>query len=223
MGECCSPEGWRREGRGEVRNTMMKKNRTKPRKEIYLKSLSYVFGPWHPPLVQFPIVSSILAASALWMGNTYGMDWSSRASGVLWIMAFVSGLLSLLTGHLFAHRLGRYSQWSLLPPTSTGRLHFHALLGTIGFCLSVSTLSGALHLVQGNPVHGYSLFFLGIAQAVFFAWGAHEGGEMTFKMEMVPLSAPAAPSAAQARSKRMHGKISGVFKKRKGAASSRGS
>lgn len=169
---------------------MEKRNGNKAPKLTWLESLAYVFGPWHPALIHFPIACSILAAAAFWMGNTYGMEWSSKAAGVLWIAAFAGGLASLLTGHFFAHRLGRYSQWTLLPPTSTGPLHFHALLGTIGLSFSLLTLPGAFHILRGQHLHGYSLFFFGIAEAVFFAWCAHEGGEITFKIEMVPLTAP---------------------------------
>jgi hypothetical protein len=155
-----------------------------------LVQASYVFGPWHPAMVPFPIVCSMLAACAFWAGGTYEIDWLLKMAGVLWMLTFVFALASLLTGHLFAHRLGRYTQWSPLPPPSTGPLHFHALLGMIGFFISLFMLPGAYHLAVGQPVHSLTQFFLGVAAAVFFAWGAHEGGEMTFHMEMVPLSTP---------------------------------
>ncbi|HUO57853.1 MAG TPA: hypothetical protein VMV05_06715 [bacterium] len=151
---------------------------------------SFVFGPWHAPAVQFPIVCSVLAAFACWAGLTYGLDWLAKTAGVLWILTFLTALVSLLTGHLFAHRLGRYTPWLVLPPSSTGPLHFHAILAMIGLGFSLLSLPGAVGLVEGRPIHILSQFFYGIAMAVFFAWGAHEGGEMTFKMEMVPLNAP---------------------------------
>jgi len=151
---------------------------------------AYVFGPWHPPFSQFAVACSILAAFIFWIGNNDGQDWALKAAGFLWVLTFIAALSSLLTGHFFAHRLGRYSPWTFLPPTSTGPLHFHALLETIAFFLSLSIVPFAFHLLKGQPVHGYTLFFLGIAAAVFFGWGAHEGGEMTYHMEMVPLAAP---------------------------------
>lgn len=155
-----------------------------------LSQWSYLFGPWHPALVPFPIVCSTLAVLALWSGATCQIDWLAKVAGILWVLTFVTALAGLFTGHFFAHRLGRYSKWPPLPPSSTGPLHFHALLGTIALFISLTALPGAFRLVRGQSIPILTQFFLGIAAAVFFAWGAHEGGEMTFKMEMVPLAAP---------------------------------
>lgn len=165
-------------------------HRPKRNTEKKLKEFSYIFGPWHPAINSFPIVCSILANFALWLGNTNDRAWLLQAAGILWILTFIGGLFSLLTGHLFAHRLERYTRWSPLPPTSTGPLHFHALLATIALGLSLVMLPGDLALLRDGQMDILGQFFLGIACAVFFAWSAHEGGEMTFHIEMVPLSGP---------------------------------
>jgi hypothetical protein len=168
----------------------------------WLNQLSFVLGPWHPAFVQFPVVMSILAAFGYWAGGTYEWDWALKGAGALWILAAVSSVLSLATGHFFAHRLGLYRRWTFLPPSSTGPLHFHSILAMIGLGFSCLTLPGAIRLLESQPIHGYTQFFWGIGAAVFYAWGAHEGGEMSFGMEMVPLNAPRTTQAGAAPMKK---------------------
>ncbi len=175
-----------------------------------LNKLSFVLGPWHPAFVQFPVVGAILAAFGYWAGSTYRFDWALKAAAAVWLLTVLSSTLSIITGHFFAHRLGLYSRWTFLPPSSTGPLHFHAILAHIGLGFSLLTVMGAIRLLGDQPVHGYSLFFFAIGAAVFYAWGAHEGGEMTFGMEMVPLNAPRSKMAkdtSQKKMSRVHAKI----------------
>jgi uncharacterized membrane protein len=180
-----------------------------------MKKSSYLFGPWHPPMTHFPITSSILAVFSLWIGFTYEINWLMKTAGVLWIVSFLTAFLSVLSGHLFADNLGMVSRFSLLPTDGpkTGQLRFHAMLGTIGLILSLFMLPGAWKLINGQPVHVMTLFFLGILAAILFGIGGHEGGEMVFKREMVPLSTFLSPDKFPWGSKEKKHKNLSAFKK----------
>ena len=119
---------------------------------LQLDTLAHWLGPLHPPLTHFPIVCSILAFLALAVGAWGNKDWLLKSAGALWILVFISGVASLLAGHLFAHHLGMATEWSFLPPHEVmkGQLRWHALLGTLGLAASLFTLGGVPRLQIGR-------------------------------------------------------------------------
>ena len=156
-----------------------------------METLVDLLGPLHPPMTHFPIVCSILAVTALGWGMVQKKEvWLFKAAGALWIIAFLSAVPSVLLGHLFAHNLGMYPQWSLLPPDNVlkGQLRFHAILGTLGLGLSLLTLRGALCSLRSKPFSPKLQLSLGLAVAVLFGLAGHEGGEMTYGEEKEPAS-----------------------------------
>src|SRR5581483_3419098 len=163
-----------------------------------MEILAHWFGPLHPPLTHFPIVCSILAVLAFGAGSIQKKDWLLRSAGALWIVAFLTGVGSVLAGHLFAHHLGMMTDWTFLPPPEAmkGQLRFHALLGMGGLVLSLLTLRSAFRLLKGDPVHLGFLFTLGLGTAILFGLAGHEGGEMTYPEESpVMAGEPSVPTS----------------------------
>ncbi|HET9869128.1 MAG TPA: DUF2231 domain-containing protein [bacterium] len=166
-----------------------------------LDSLSDALGWLHPPATHFPIVCSILAFLAFAFSR--GRDWLQKSAAALWILAFLTGVPSVLLGHLFAHHLGLVSTWSWLPPASAlkGQLRFHALLGSLGLLLSAATLWGAGRLARGKPVSFALQLTLGLFTAALFGAAGHEGGEMVYGGDEAPaVSTATPPSPATAAS-----------------------
>src|SRR5581483_2218142 len=155
---------------------------------LFMETLADLLGPLHPPMTHFPIVCSILAVVALVWGLIKKEDWLLKAAGALWIVTFLSAIPSVLLGHLFAHNLGMYAPWSLLPPDNVlkGQLRFHAILGTLGMTLSLFTLWGAICLLRAKPFSSKLQLFLGLGLAILFGLAGHEGGEMTYGEEKGP-------------------------------------
>jgi uncharacterized membrane protein len=149
-------------------------------------------GWLHPPATHFPIVCSILAILAFAVGHWMKKDWLLKSASALWILTFLTGVPSVVLGHLFAHHLGLTTQWSWLPPESAlkGQLRFHALLGSLGLIVSAATLWGAVRLAQGKPGPFRLQLILGLATAVLFGAAGHEGGEMVYGSDEDTPSSP---------------------------------
>lgn len=160
-----------------------------------METLAQWLGPLHPPATHFPIVCSILAVLAYWVGSVKKADWLLRSAAALWVITFLSAVASLLLGHLFAFHLGMITGFSLLPPPEAvkGHLRFHAILGTCATLVSLFTLTGAWRLVKGKAWPFPQMLALGIITAALFGITGHEGGEMVYGGEDENTSVSASP------------------------------
>ncbi|HJT25431.1 MAG TPA: hypothetical protein VJ873_12730, partial [bacterium] len=80
-----------------------------------LETLASQIGNLHPPMVHFPVISSILALFAFICGTYFKRDWLKLTSAWLWVITFLTSFPSVLTGHLFALHLGLVSHFTPLP------------------------------------------------------------------------------------------------------------
>ncbi|HUO56927.1 MAG TPA: cytochrome P460 family protein [bacterium] len=154
-----------------------------------MENLSRLLGPLHPPLVHFAVVCPILAFLALLVNTRWKITWLPQAAAVLWSFSFFSGIGAVLSGHLFALHLGLVTDFSLLPPENAlkGHLRDHAAWGTLSFLASFAALAAAYRTFRGNPWPKTAQLAVGFIIAVLFGVTGHEGGEMVFGAEDIPV------------------------------------
>src|ERR1035441_1769056 len=117
-----------------------------PRKVKMLEFIAHQIGELHPPMVHFPVISSILALVAFAFGTHFKREWLKLTSAWLWVVTFLTSFPSLLTGHLFALHLGLVQHFTPIPAEAPmkGLLRQHVLLAMTGTFLSFLTLANAV-------------------------------------------------------------------------------
>jgi uncharacterized membrane protein len=159
-----------------------------------METLIHWLGPLHPAVIHFPIVCSILAffalaARFLWLKE----EWNLTAA-VLWVVTFLSAVISLLSGHALALQFGIVSQWSWIPPETAlhGQLQEHALWGSASLLLSLIGLVAAWKIFSEESWPFGLNLTLGFLLAVSFGVTGHEGGEMVYGFDQKTAVSPTA-------------------------------
>lgn len=145
-------------------------------------SLLSLLGPLHPPLTHFPIVCSILAVVCLTASWRSPRPWLREAAAWLWVLTFLSGLASGLTGHLFSSHLGFTEGFSLVPSGDVlgGLLRDHVLWAMGGLLASLICLGAARGTLRGKPWPFPVQLGSGLVAAVLFGLAGSHGGEMVY-------------------------------------------
>jgi len=147
-----------------------------------LDLLVAVLGPLHPPFTHFPIVCSILAVLCLVAAWKFRTAWAQEAAAWLWVLTFVSGLASGLTGYLFSSHLGFTEGFSPIPSGGIlgGLLRDHVLWAMGGLSASLICLGAAKGTLRGKPWPFPVQLVFGLAAAVLFGLAGSHGGEMVY-------------------------------------------
>jgi uncharacterized membrane protein len=145
-------------------------------------SLLSLLAPLHPPLTHFPIVCSILAVLCLAAAWKTSKAWFREAAAWLWVLTFLSGLASGLTGYLFSSHLGFTEGFSPIPPGEVlgGLLRDHVLWAMGGLSTSLICLGAAWGTLRGKPWPFPTQLGFGLVAAVLFGLAGSHGGEMVY-------------------------------------------
>lgn len=159
-------------------------------------------GPFHPAVIHFPIVCSILAFVALASEFYWRKFWLSQATAVLWIVTLITAVVSLFSGHALSLQFGIVLQWSWVPPESAlhGQLREHALWGSFSLLFSFIVLIAAWKILKSRPWPLTINLTLGFILAVCFGVTGHEGDEMVYGFDNPPASSASAGNISAASS-----------------------
>jgi uncharacterized membrane protein len=156
-----------------------------------METLIHWLGPLHPAVIHFPVVCPILAFIALVIDFYRPKPWLSHAAAALWVITFVTAVVSLLSGHALSLQFGIVPQWSWIPPASAlhGQLQEHALWGSFSLLFSIIVLIAAWKIFKEESWPTAVNLTLSLALAVSFGVTGHEGGEMVYGFDHETASA----------------------------------